>query len=197
MSDMRDRAQAEDELDTKFGFARFGVADSRRRLGWLLNMHPTLQTDPESGELRSCMDFFFLQEDGQTFKATLPLEPYFYLSVKANAHREVEDFLRRRYPHIRSIVVCAKEDLDMKNHLSGLTKKYLRLSFRTVQDLVAAKAALHSIVTRNSQKQSGEVDVFRKVREREKRESEREKERKEREKSSKTYPLAFQNLFFI
>ena len=40
------------------------------------------------------MDLYFIKEDGTTFKATLPNEPYFFVGVQAGAHRDVEDFLR-------------------------------------------------------------------------------------------------------
>ena len=30
----------------------------------------------------SAVDFYFIEEDGKRFKATLPFEPYFYIRVK-------------------------------------------------------------------------------------------------------------------
>ena len=32
--------------------------------------------------LVSAVDFYFIQEDGNRFKATMPFEPYFYIAVK-------------------------------------------------------------------------------------------------------------------
>ena len=162
LNEMREKVIREDALDARFGFVRFGVDESNKKLGWLMNMHPTLQPDSETGALKSCLDLYFIQEDGRTFKATVPHEPYFYVGVKNGALRDVEAILRRRLPRIGSLSYNSKEDLDLKNHLSGLQKKYLRVSFHTVQDLVAARAILAPIVARNQKKASGEVDVFEK-----------------------------------
>ncbi len=39
-----------------------------------------------------------------------------------------------------------KEDLDLVNHLSGKTQKYLKLSFKNIQDLMTVRAELLIIV---------------------------------------------------
>jgi DNA polymerase epsilon subunit 1 len=49
------------------GFDKFTGAGAER-LGWLINMHPTVFNDPESGQIRSGVDYYFLQEDGSRFK---------------------------------------------------------------------------------------------------------------------------------
>jgi DNA polymerase epsilon subunit 1 len=36
----------------------------------------------ENQRLVSAVDFYFIEEDGKRFKATLPFEPYFYIRVK-------------------------------------------------------------------------------------------------------------------
>jgi DNA polymerase epsilon subunit 1 len=30
----------------------------------------------------SAVDFYFIEEDGQRFKATMPFQPYFYIATK-------------------------------------------------------------------------------------------------------------------
>jgi BMFP domain-containing protein YqiC len=41
--------------------------------------------------------------------------------------REVEAYLRRRHPAaVRGVEVVAREDLDLKNHLSGLQRRLLK-----------------------------------------------------------------------
>ena len=36
----------------------------------------------ENKRLVSAMDFYFVEEDGGRFKATLPFQPYFYIATK-------------------------------------------------------------------------------------------------------------------
>lgn len=58
---------------------------------------------------------FFIQEDGSTFKAALPFEPYFYLGAKDSDYfGELEQYLRRKHEkHLTTIEVIEKEDLQM------------------------------------------------------------------------------------
>ena len=42
-----------------------------------------------------------------------------------------------------------KEDLDLVNHLSGKTQKYLKLSFKNIQDLMTVRAELLLVVEKN------------------------------------------------
>ncbi|XP_056848046.1 DNA polymerase epsilon catalytic subunit A-like isoform X2 [Raphanus sativus] len=66
---------------------------------------------------------------------------------------EVEAYLRRKYERqVADIEIVEKEDLDLKNHLSGLRKKYLKVSFDTVQQLMEVKRDLSHIVERNQAK---------------------------------------------
>lgn len=62
----------------------------------------------------AAIDLYFIEEDGSTFKATLKYEPYFYIAVKQDTEREVENMLKRQYEHLISqILIVEKEDLDM------------------------------------------------------------------------------------
>ncbi|KAL1098235.1 hypothetical protein V6Z11_D05G087000 [Gossypium hirsutum] len=66
---------------------------------------------------------------------------------------DVESYLRRRYEtQIAGIEIVEKEDLDLKNHLSGLHKRYLKISFDTVQQLMDVKRDLVHVVERNRTK---------------------------------------------
>lgn len=42
--------------------------------------------------------------------------------------------------------------MSQKNHLSGLQRKYLKLSFNTVQELMSVKSELLPLVERNQAK---------------------------------------------
>ncbi|KAK3158029.1 hypothetical protein QOZ80_2AG0131930 [Eleusine coracana subsp. coracana] len=65
---------------------------------------------------------------------------------------EVEAYLRRRYEgEISDVEIIEKEDLDLKNHLSGLKRKYLKLQFDTVQQLMRVKNDLLHVVEKNEE----------------------------------------------
>ena len=48
--------------------------------------------------------------------------------LQDDAEQEVDGYLRRKYTTaIRDIETVSKEDLDLKNHLSGLQRKLLKV----------------------------------------------------------------------
>eukprot|EP01113_Clastostelium_recurvatum_P040898 TRINITY_DN6421_c0_g1_i3.p1 TRINITY_DN6421_c0_g1~~TRINITY_DN6421_c0_g1_i3.p1 ORF type:complete len:377 (+),score=108.06 TRINITY_DN6421_c0_g1_i3:244-1374(+) len=131
------------------------------KVGWLTNIHPHTWNDPESGQKKTCLEMYFLQEDGATFRASLPFAPYFYVLVKEDKNLlEVEGYLRRKFErqnHQVEIERVEKDDLDIRNHLSGLRRMCLKLSFLTVNTLVGVRNDLAGIVKRNKDKVA---DVF-------------------------------------
>ena len=67
----------------------------------------------DSNRLVSAVDFYFIEEDGSRFKATLPYQPYFYIATKKDAEREVSAFLSKKLSgRLASIDMVEKEDLD-------------------------------------------------------------------------------------
>ncbi|CAM6102738.1 unnamed protein product [Calypogeia fissa] len=143
---------AEDALEAKFGFNVF--SEGEPRLGWLLNMaSSSMEDEHDSLQSYSCVNLYFMCQDGSTFKTQFKFAPYFYLGTKKNMELEVDAYLRRRYEgQIANIKVVEKEDLDLKNHLSGLRHTFLKVSFNTVQELMAVKSELLPIVERNQAK---------------------------------------------
>lgn len=67
-------------------------------------------------------------------------------------HKTYEDLLK-------SVDVVAKEDLDLINHLSGKKGKFIKLSFRNVQELMEVKKALSVIVQKNKEDEE-KLDAF-------------------------------------
>ena len=66
------------------------------------------------------------------------------------AFREVVFYLNKTYESVISkIDYVDKEDLDLVNHLSGNTQKYLKLSFKNIQDLMSVRGELMVIVQKN------------------------------------------------
>ncbi|CAG0909608.1 unnamed protein product, partial [Cyprideis torosa] len=123
-----------DQIDAKYGFERYKATEER--LGWLINMHPTEVMDADK-RLRSAVDYFFVQENGDRFKATLPFEPYFYVMPRDGCAEEVETYLAKKYSGVvSSVQQVPKEDMDLPNHLTGLKRTYIKMSFLTVADLM-------------------------------------------------------------
>ncbi len=81
-----------DEIDDKLGFWRFesNLAAGESKDGWLVNMHQTLvKSDVHSSGL-AAVDYYFIQDDGGMFKATIPFEPYFYVACRVSFDTWVE-----------------------------------------------------------------------------------------------------------
>ena len=62
------------------GFARYD--SGKKKVGWLCNMHSTTIEDAKIPGGRAGVDFYFLGDDGDTFKATVEYDPYFLVAVK-------------------------------------------------------------------------------------------------------------------
>ena len=69
------------EIDKKMGFERY-EGGQKQRIGWLINMHSTMLIDEEKGGQKSAVDFYFLDEEGGSFKATMQYSPYFLIACK-------------------------------------------------------------------------------------------------------------------
>ncbi|KAH7671417.1 DNA-directed DNA polymerase protein [Dioscorea alata] len=129
LSKQKLRISAEEELESKLGFSPF--TEGEKRLGWLLTV----------------------ASDGSTFKAKHKFRPYFYAAAKDKMESEVEAYLKRRYEsYIANIEIIDKEDLSLRNHLSGLCRSYLKICFDTVQQLMHVKNDLLHVVERNQSK---------------------------------------------
>ena len=89
-------------------------------------------TDSNGDEVAALL-MFFIGDDGAWTKCKFPYKPYFYLKVEEQYIREVVFWLNKNFAdHLDSLDTVEKEDLDKVNHLSGLTQKYLKLSFKNV-----------------------------------------------------------------
>ncbi|PRP86874.1 hypothetical protein PROFUN_03622 [Planoprotostelium fungivorum] len=141
-----------DEIDSRFGFERY--TQGKSRTGWLFTIRSSSIGDNESGDPIAALDMFFIQEDGSSFKASMPFEPYFYLSCKEVDHyTELEQYIRRKHDkHLTTVEIVQKEDLQLKNHLIGLKRTMMKVSFRTVQGLVAVRNELQPIIQKNRER---------------------------------------------
>lgn len=149
------------QIDESMGFVRY--ESGRKKEGWLVNVQPTtLALESDGG--RAALDCYFIEEDGQTFKATIEYEPYFLIAVRRGHESEVEEWVKR-IPGggvVRSVKKVDKEDLNMPNHLLGYRRTFLELSFRNVTDLMAARRDIMPVAEKN-RKAMGAVDVYAEV----------------------------------
>lgn len=147
------QALENDAIDNKYGFKR--ITDHQERAGFLINMHTTELLD-EDKKLISAVDYYFIQDDGTRFKASLPFKPYFYILAKKENIQEVSAYLSKKFAgHISSLEILSKEDLDLPNHLIGLKQRYLKLSFLTVNDLMKVRPQIMSAVKKNKEREKG------------------------------------------
>ncbi|EMS53029.1 DNA polymerase epsilon catalytic subunit A [Triticum urartu] len=124
---------------------------------------PSSWEDEDTGKIYSCVDLYFVSQDGSTFKVKYKFPPYFYAATKEKTELEVEAYLRRRYEgEIADIEIIEKEDLDLKNHLSGLKRKYLKIQFDTVQQLMRVRSDLMHVVEKNEEERDA-VDAFESI----------------------------------
>lgn len=146
-----ERSQFTDGMDERFGFDR--MKEPGEKTGWLINMHPTEILDDDK-RMISCVDYYFIQEDGNRFKVALPFKPYFYIATKKNCEREVISFLSKKFQgKVAKLEVVPKEDLDLPNHLVGLKRSYIKLYFNTVDDLVKVKREISPAVRKNRERE--------------------------------------------
>ncbi|KAJ9116229.1 DNA polymerase epsilon catalytic subunit [Naganishia onofrii] len=144
-----------DEVDEKLGFWRFesGKVDGEEKIGWLVNMHQTLlKSDSHAGGL-AAVDYYFIQEDGGMFKATVAFEPYFFVVCKPGTESIVEEWLMKKYEGLLIRVDRIKKwDLSIPNHLLSPPPVVLRLKFHNTQDLQSVRRELLSLSRSNSSK---------------------------------------------
>nr|XP_009858713.1 DNA polymerase epsilon catalytic subunit A-like [Ciona intestinalis] len=145
-----EQAQLNEVLDEKYGYEK--LKQPCQKLGWLINLSAADCLD-ENKRMVSAVDYYFLQDDGKRFKVTLPYNPYFYLAVKKGTEQETLSYLKKKFSRIHTIEVVKKEDLDLHNHLVGLKRTYLKLSFYHVDDMTSVRQAVHRSVRKNKERE--------------------------------------------
>lgn len=148
-------------IDESMGFARY--ESGKKKVGWLCNMHSTTIEDEKIPGVRAGVDFYFLEEDGQTFKVTVQYDPYFLIAVKRGREPEVEEWCRRKFEGmIKGVNRLEKEDLQMPNHLLGYQRTFLQLTFAKVGDLLGVRKTIMPIAEKNK-KSMNAMDTYAEV----------------------------------
>ena len=65
------------------------------KTGWLLNIVETIIPHNDSGSEQSGLDLYFIEDSGETFKATIIFYPYFYIYCDEIYGHSMEQFLRK------------------------------------------------------------------------------------------------------
>lgn len=135
------------------GYARF--EEGPDRIGYLINMLQCTLIGEDRLE-RSGLDMYFLQQDGDTFKATLAFQPYLYLVMASTEfEKEIRAALERKFEGLlSSLELVELEDLEMHNHLAGHKRRLLKLSFRSSSEMMTVRQQLRPIVEVNAAKQA-------------------------------------------
>lgn len=148
-------------IDESMGFARYD--SGKKKTGWLCNMHSTTIEDEKFPGGRAGVDYYFLEDDGGSFKATIEYDPYFLIAVKKGKESEVEEWCRRKFDGLmKGVKRVEKEDLQMPNHLLGYRRVFLRLAFENVGDLLGVRKVLMPIAETN-RKNVNAMDTYAEV----------------------------------
>ena len=75
-----EQARIVDERDAQWGFQM--IPFNATRQGWLINIQSAIIKDDEWSGGRSVLSLYFIDENGEYFKAKLVAHPYFYLKCK-------------------------------------------------------------------------------------------------------------------
>lgn len=126
-------------------------------------MHSTTVEDENIPGGRAGVDYYFLEDDGGSFKATVEYDPYFLIAVKKGREAEVEEWCRRKFEGlVKGLKRIEKEDLQMPNHLLGYRRVFLQLSFGNVGDLLGVRKVLMPIAEK-SRKNMTAMDTYAEV----------------------------------
>lgn len=158
----REAVKLANGIDEAMGFARY--ESGKKKVGWLVNIHSTSIEDEKIPDGRAGLDCYFIEEDGNTFKATLEYDPYFLVAVKRGHEAEAEEWLKRAPGGgvVKSLRRVEKEDLKMPNHLLGYRRTFFELRFSNVFDLLAARRDIMPIAEKNK-KNMNAMDTYAEV----------------------------------
>ena len=118
-----------------------GITDSR-----CCSPQTLIKSDSHIGG-KAAVDFYFIQDDGGSFKATVPFEPYFFVGCRAGSETQVEEWLVKKY---EGLVVRTerrkKWDLSLVSRMSEiitpLTAYHPALNLTTAKPLALGTASL-------------------------------------------------------
>ncbi len=130
-------------------------------VGYLGNIKPYKIKDMESGNEFTCALLYFINEQGNWFKGCYVYNPYFFIKVKEEFANDIVLYLHKKFESmLYNVDQVEKVDLKVPNHLSGKKQKFLKLSFKTIDDLVFVRSQLRVIVEKNQTKSKSEFSGY-------------------------------------
>ncbi|KAI1730437.1 DNA polymerase family b, exonuclease domain-containing protein [Ditylenchus destructor] len=133
-------------VDAKFGYHR--VIDTTSRIAWLINVQSGELYDELTKSITAAVDFYFLEENGSRFKISYPFRPYLYLMTTEKNGYVVASYLCGKY-HSIEVEHVEKEDLELKNHLSGIKSSFLKVYFPSTAEMSVFKKEIMQIIRKN------------------------------------------------
>lgn len=119
------------------------------KVGYLANCKPSQVKDANGDELAALL-MYFIGDDGSWTKCAMQYKPYFYLLVEEEAIREIVFYLNKNFADsLDTLDIIDKEDLELVNHLSGKTQKFIKLSFRNMTEHLKVRSELLPIIKKN------------------------------------------------
>ncbi|GMM40373.1 DNA polymerase epsilon catalytic subunit [Hanseniaspora uvarum] len=158
--------QVTSEIDSRFDFNPV-PANSPEKVGWLSNIHPILTNDidTETGEINSMngvsgVDLYWLDIEGGYYKTSHFFKPYLFVLLNENINSLLaenidkvfngcEQFLKRDISGIQELKIMDREDLKMDNHLTGLQRKMIKISFGSELEMNQARFRLNRLIASN------------------------------------------------
>ncbi|EFO95728.1 hypothetical protein CRE_13961 [Caenorhabditis remanei] len=155
--------KSNDSIDAKLGFVRYtGIQEKK---GFLINIQPSELVDEQTKIIVSVVDYFFISDMDERFKISYPFRPYFYIATLDGFEFQVSSYLSKKYGAQTAVEHMDKEDLDLKDHLSGIKKTYIKLSFASTVELMKVRKDLMPLVRKNTdriKKESAYADYLAK-----------------------------------
>ncbi|EPY50696.1 DNA polymerase epsilon catalytic subunit A Pol2 [Schizosaccharomyces cryophilus OY26] len=152
LSDPMYYVNRKNEIDRIMGFDACEGGPPRE--AWLINVHPTVIESQKRNSTLSAVDFYFIQDDGETFRVTIPYAPYFYIAAREGKVASVEECMKKNFAGlVKSTSREYKDDLKLKNHIVGYKKLYIKLTFDNLTDLQSVRRAIMSAVKSNNVKE--------------------------------------------
>ncbi|CAJ0578382.1 unnamed protein product, partial [Mesorhabditis spiculigera] len=137
-------------IDQKLGIERYTGAPER--VGFMINIQPSEMVDEQTKSIVAAVDFYFLEDMNKRFKITYPFRPYLFISTTSGYELQVSSLFSKKYGSFITVDLVEKEDLDLKNHLSGLKKKYIKLTFPSMKELAKVKSELMPLIRKNKER---------------------------------------------
>ncbi|VDM11265.1 unnamed protein product [Wuchereria bancrofti] len=153
-------------LNSKSGDCKISFMDifdklSTKNIYIYIVLYRAEMIDEQTKNIIAVCDFYFLQEDGGRFKViklkyfdiSYPFRPYLYIATLPSFEHQVLSYLSKKYANVITTNIVEKEDLDLKNHLSGLKRTYLKISFPSLSELLKFKKDITPILKRNQERE--------------------------------------------